>query len=407
MADCPGIVHLASMADGGLARVRTPGGELSAVQIRAVADAAERRGSGVVDLTSRANLQIRGLAMDGGPPLAAALEAAGFRFHGEADRRRNILVDPFSGLDRQERRDLRPLAEALDQALVAASWIGALSPKFSFALDGGGASGVGGVPSDVAAIAADGGVEILFGDRSVAVAESDAEALQTLFGIAQATAALGPEARAKDLAGATAVPSSPARPSLPVLRPRFGAVPATTPGLVALSLAVPVGRLDPAMLRFIAEACEREGDGRVRLAPWSGVVLAGVAAGRGQPLLAAAEAAGFTPVEIAQRLSVVACAGALSCERAREPAKALAADVLALAAAEPERLPERPVSLHLSACPKGCAGSAPADLLLLGASERAGWGLHPGGRPRRPGPESGRIERPDAAAVLSLLKARA
>ncbi|MFC3693683.1 precorrin-3B synthase [Chenggangzhangella methanolivorans] len=439
MADCPGIVHLALMADGGLARLRAPGGLLTAGELGAVADAAERLGSGVVDLTNRANLQIRGLAPDGGRALAAMLEVAGFRFHGEADRRRNILIDPFSGLDPAERRDMRPLSDALDRALVAAPWIAALSPKFSFALDGGGVSNVSAITSDVTAIACEEGIEILVGGRRAASFEEEASAVDAMIGLAETAARAGADMRGKDLwgdgspeaverglsaslslaervtVGAARVGVEQRQPRRPILAhprplpakgrvdelsPRFGTVLSADPARVAVSLAAPVGRLDPNMLRVLADAAEREGDGVVRLAPWSGVVLGGVAADRAGALIEAATSVGFVPPEVARRLRVVACAGAPACERATEPAKALGAAALALASAEPERLPKRPRTLHLSACAKGCAGSAPADLLLLGASEREGWTLHRDAAPRRPGPA---LERDFDAKPADLL----
>ncbi len=451
MADCPGIVHLALMADGGLARLRAPGGMLDAAQVRAVAKAARRLGSGVVDLTNRANLQIRGLKAGGGRELAEALEAAGFRFHGEADRRRNILVDPFSGFDPQERRDMRPLADALDRALVEASWIAGLSPKFSFALDGGGVSQVSAVASDVTAIASGEGIEILVGGRWLADFEDETAAVCGMIGLAERAARAGPDTRGKDLwagrdsdverdlnvslrlagrvwvgvaqDGAVPVDVEQRQPQrlilyrphprpLPTrgrgeeLSPRFGSIPTASDDVVALSFAVPVGRLDPKMLRVLADIAEAEGDGSVRLAPWSGVVLPGVAAERAGALIDAATDAGFVSSEVAQRLRVVACAGAPACERAREPAKALGAAVLALASAEPDLLPSKPTTLHLSACPKGCAGSATADLLLLGRSDQPGWSLHRDAAPRRPGPHLGRLEAVEPAELLALLAAR-
>ena len=467
MADCPGIVHLALMADGGLARLRAPGGMLDVAQVRAVAEAAERLGSGVVDLTNRANVQIRGLKVGGGRELAEALEAAGFRFHGEADRRRNILVDPFSGIDPAERRDMRPLADALDRALVEAPWIAGLSPKFSFALDGGGASNIAAVASDVTAIASGQGIEIFVGGRWAATFEDEASATAAMTTLAEDAAGAGPETRRKDLwLGGASGPVNRARrqPALlpftgegkdegawrcgiknksvradaldteasaltPLtltfsrkrergaadlaaslgdqeLSPRFGVVPTVDPAHVALSLAVPVGRLGPKMLRFLADVAEAEGDGSVRLAPWSGVVLPDVSAERAGALLDAATDAGFVPPEVAQQLRVVACAGAPACERAREPAKALGAALLALASAEPGRLPAKPATLHLSACPKGCAGSATADLLLLGASDQSGWSLHRDAAPRRPGPAHGRLEGVAPAELLARLVAR-
>ena len=466
MADCPGIVHLALMADGGLARLRAPGGMLDVAQVRAVADAAERLGSGVVDLTNRANLQIRGLKPGGGRELAEALEAAGFRFHGEADRRRNILVDPFSGIDPAERRDMRPLADALDRALVEAPWIAGLSPKFSFALDGGGVSRVSAVASDVTAIAVGEGISVRVGGRWAADFEDETAAVDAMIALAETAVGVGPKARGKDLwlVGASAEangarrqplllpftgegedegawrcgikeasvradalnPEASAQKPLTLtlsrkrergaadraasarskeLSPRFGVVSTAHDEVVALSLAVPVGRLDPKMLRFLADVAEVEGDGFARLAPWSGVVLAGIRAERAGALIDAATDAGFVPPDVARRLRIVACAGAPSCERARELAKALGAAVLALASAEPGRLPAAPATLHLSACAKGCAGSATADLLLLGASDQPGWSLHRDAAPRRPGPELGRLESAAPAELLALLAA--
>jgi precorrin-3B synthase len=409
MADCPGVLHLAAMADGGLARIRMPAGALSAEQARAVGEAAERLGSGVVDLTNRANLQIRGLAPDAGPKLASHLEAVGFRF-GPAERRRNILLDPFSGIDPGERRDLRSLGAALDEALSSAPWIESLSPKFSFVLDGGGPVGIGAAPSDVAVVATRDGMVVRAGQVSASFGSEDG-AVDALLSIAAAAAAEGGDMRAGDLpepvirkaltSSGGAILAGP-QPRALAVEPRLGLV-ATRDGRVALSLPVPVGRLDRAMLDFLADIAERDGEGRLVLAPWSAVVIPGLAESRAAALLARSVAVGFTPLAVAERLAVVACAGAPACERALEPAKALAREILALAASEPTRLPERRARLHLSGCPKGCGGAAPTDLLLLGSSARAGWSAHRGGAPRRPGRELGRLEAPSAAEALALL----
>lgn len=411
MADCPGILHLAQMADGGLARLRLPGGALTAGQARAVARAAETHGSGEIDLTNRANLQIRGLARGAGPAIAEALETAGLRFHGEADRRRNILLDPFSGLDPAERRDMRPLATTLDAAIVAAPWIEKLSPKFSFVLDGGGATGISAAPSDVAARSTEEGI-VVEASRTAVLTRCEDEAVRAMTALALAAAEAGPRTRAADLSEAAMARAladfSPSASSTrpPALSVRFGAVPAIA-GRVALTLPVSVGRLDARMLRWLADLAEGDGEGRLVLAPWSAVVVPSVRDARAADILARPTAQGFTPVTVAERLSVVACAGAPGCERAREPAKMLGAAVLRLAVERPDLLPTRRKSLHLSGCAKGCAASAPADLLLLGASERPGWRAHRDAAPRAPGVETDRLDAPSAADLLQLLGLRA
>lgn len=408
MAECPGVLHLAAMADGGLARIRTPGGGLSAAQARAVAQAAAELGSGAIDLTNRANLQIRGLALDAGLALGKRLAAVGLGADGPADRRRNILLDPFAGLDPAEAFDLAPLGAALDAALTAAPWIGGLSVKFSFVLDGGGRAGIGAVPSDVICVAGPGGsVTIRFGASAVeAEREAALPVLLALAEIASHGALRGHQLpRAQTLDVLSALPGVrvlAARPEPRVLAPRYGAIP-TNAGAVALAVPVAVGRLDAATLHWLADRAERDGDGALRLAPWSAVVLTGVAAERAPALLAEAEAIGLPPVSVVERLRVTACAGAPSCERAREPAKALGAAVLALAARDPSALPLGTASLHLSACPKGCAGSTPADLLLLGATERPGWTLHADSAPRAPGPAIGALDDPEPADILHAL----
>jgi precorrin-3B synthase len=402
MADCPGVAHLAAMADGGLARIRTPGGVLTADSARAIADAAYELGSGTIDLTNRANLQIRGLALDAGPALATRLASAGIAVDGPADRRRNILLDPLSGLDPAEIRDCRLLAAALDEAMSQAPWIGGLSPKFSFVLDGGGSSSVGAIASDVSAIADEDGFTIAI--AGAAIHAKSASALDALVRIAEAAASIGPDARAADLSIeplleelAQAFGVRAAAPVVRRLSPSFGALPG------AVVIPAPVGRLDVAMLRWLADAAEREGCGELVLAPWSAVVLPGVVPSAAADLLAASEAKGFTPVAVAERLTVAACAGAPSCERAREPAKALGAAILALAAQDRSLLPDRPTSLHLSACSKGCASSAVADLLLVGASESHGWDVRRNARPRSAGSPERRLEAPSPRDILALL----
>lgn len=122
-------------ADGGLARVRLPGGVLSASQLRVLLAAAVDLGDGHLELTSRANVQIRALRSGAPAELSDRLYAAGLLPSITHERVRNILASPLSGLDTPH--DVLPLAAAVDRLLCATPSLAALPGRFLFALDDG------------------------------------------------------------------------------------------------------------------------------------------------------------------------------------------------------------------------------------------------------------------------------
>lgn len=350
MADCPGIFLLAQMKDGGLARLRLPGGGLSASQARAVAAVARRWGNGLIDLTNRANLQIRGLPPVVPGPALDRLDAAGLvpAMRG-ADRLRNITADPLSGLDPEEAIDVRPLVAQLDAALQAADLDG-LSPKFAFVLDGGGRSRIGGIGHDVGFIAVPGGFRLSLGG--------------TLSGPVIAPADVVPRALAE--ARKILVRGARRPGSAKTLAPWLGPV-RQRDGRFAIAFDVPVARIDADLLIRLADLAG-EGDGTLRLTPWSAVVLPGIPEARVAAVVAAAGLA-VTP-----GLRIVACAGSTGCERGLADTKA---DGRALAAAMGSR---GTGTVHLSGCSKGCAHPAAADILAQARPDGT-YDLHRGARP--------------------------
>lgn len=145
---CPGVRSVWSAADGGLARIRLPGGRLSASQLRLLADAADDLGNGILELTVRANVQVRGLRPAGEHELAARLRAANLLPSDTHDRVRNILGSPRTGLP--GRGDVADLIEAFDEELCDRAGLAELPGRFLFAVDDGSV--------DVAALAPDVGV---------------------------------------------------------------------------------------------------------------------------------------------------------------------------------------------------------------------------------------------------------
>ncbi|MGY0017484.1 cobalamin biosynthesis protein CobG [Streptomyces sp. cg35] len=157
---CPGALRLHAADDGFLARVRIPGGVLGVPQARALADAAARLGDGALHLTSRGNVQLRGLRDGCGGELAEILAAAGLLPSAAHERVRNVVASPMSGLDGAGFVDVRPWLTALDEALCASSVTPELSGRFLFALDDG-RGDVAGLGPDVLVRGVSGGGAVL------------------------------------------------------------------------------------------------------------------------------------------------------------------------------------------------------------------------------------------------------
>ncbi|MEU5025334.1 nitrite reductase [Streptomyces milbemycinicus] len=164
---CPGALRLHSADDGALARVRLPAGLLTARQALVLALAAEELGDGRLDLTSRGNLQLRGLDAGCGAGLAARLRTAGLLPSDRHDRVRNIVASPLSGLDGAGYADVSAWARELDALLCDNAPAGSglaelagLSGRFLFALDDG-RGDVAALGADVTLIATPGGEAVL------------------------------------------------------------------------------------------------------------------------------------------------------------------------------------------------------------------------------------------------------
>jgi len=136
---CPGVLRPWIADDGALIRLRLVGGELGAGALRRLASVTEAFGDGNLHLTSRANLQIRGIAHTDGrlsPELVEAVRATGLLPSPAHDRVRNILVSPLTGLASGS-ANLRPVAAELDRLLCADPELAGLPGKFLFCLDDG------------------------------------------------------------------------------------------------------------------------------------------------------------------------------------------------------------------------------------------------------------------------------
>src|SRR4051794_9541633 len=133
---CPGALQTHAAADGGLARVRVPGGLLTSDQLRVLAAAARDLGDGALELTSRGNLQLRGLPDGAETELGDRLAAAGLLPSASHERVRNVVASALTGRAGGH-VNARPWVRAFDRGLCAAPSLAGLPGRFLATLDDG------------------------------------------------------------------------------------------------------------------------------------------------------------------------------------------------------------------------------------------------------------------------------
>jgi precorrin-3B synthase len=114
-----------------------PGGAIALSALRGLKAASEDLADGRIGLTSRGNLQVRGVDAVDVPALTDRLRAAGLLPAAEHERVRNIIATPLSGRRPGSQDDVDPLVHDLDAALCARPGLARLPGRFLFAVDDG------------------------------------------------------------------------------------------------------------------------------------------------------------------------------------------------------------------------------------------------------------------------------
>ncbi len=334
---CPGAHRPMMSGDGLVVRVRPRHARLTAAQLHGLCNLAQRFGSGVIDLTSRANLQIRGVAQADHPALLDGLAALDLLDADPAlEDRRNILVAPL-----WRAGDLT--ARLTDAVLGALADLPALPGKVGLAIDTGAAPVLGDDPADFRFERSAHGLILRADGCAQGRPVTEAGAVPALLDMAAWFDRHRSPARRR-MAHVTADTAPPAgwtttAPRAPGPRLQPGVGPA---GAV---LGAPFGQLDAAALRALVTA---SGACALRVTPWRLIVLEAVAH------LPAPH--GFLTAPDDPLLRVDACPGAPLCPQASVATRPLAR---ALA-------PHVDGSLHVSGCAKGCARRRPAAVTLTG-----------------------------------------
>lgn len=364
-AACPGALHAVVAVDGLLARVRVPGGYIATDAFEALGDLAETYGDGNLDITSRANVQIRGLSGASLRAFGAGLARAGLLPYEAHERVRNVVASPFAGYDASELVDVRATVRAFDDGLGRDAQLAALPAKFMVAIDGGGVHAAG-ARADLALRAvgtrddARFALEVGGDDAGVTVPIAEGAALllasaRTALAVARATT--GDDRTWRIAAGRR----SGERSTIAAPRSPRGVIPAQDDVHANVVPSVPLGRMTATQARCVA-ALARQTDCEIRLGAWRGIALVGVKRTSLDDVTTTLDRIGLPLNNIAGFDGLAACAGTSGCGASQADVRA---DAVALAARVRAWQPGFAFALHVAGCEKRCAMRGGADLDLV------------------------------------------
>lgn len=408
-----GLFHLAPAHDAYMCRLRIPGGVVHSFQLRELALMSKELTTGYVQITTRANLQLRNIEAKNTVPLLQRIETIGLSSQGSGgDNIRNITCSPTAGLDRDELIDTLPIAREVADYIRHHREFYDLPRKFNIALDGGGAissaedsndigwtatrvgDGVEGVPPGIYFRLALGGAT---GHQSFA---KDLGVVVPPQQIVKATAALlrvfiahgnrenRKKARLKHLLEKWSLDEYlkkteellgypllqlplPAAPSdveqsvdVPAkAHPQVGVFPQRQEGLSFIGVAVPVGELTPKQLVKLADLSDRYGTGEVRLTIWQNLIIPNIAESNIEATKKALVKMGLDWRQSNLRSGFIACTGSRYCKFASTNTKGNALEFIKYL--DKRHQLDQPINVHLTGCPHSCAQHYMGDIGLL------------------------------------------
>jgi precorrin-3B synthase len=370
---CPGVLRPMESGDGYLVRLRFVNGVVSFALANEIAALSEQFGNGLIDLSARANLQMRGVTAGHLESLWARLAEIGLLdADPNAEAVRNVISSPLAGFDDSAVLDTRPVVVALEGRLTHEQALRALPAKFGFVVDGGGVLALTGIDADVgfrALRTSDGPRFSVHLNGAPAGAILPADVPDCASAIIHAFLALRADERRMGalikrigaaaiaqrvgLNGHVAISGSPP----PVEKRDFLGVRALG-ARSFVGAAIAFGQLRAQNLRQLGERAKARGAAELRLTPWRAVLAPGLEAGRARALADELANTGFILDGDDPLLVLAACSGKPACASA-------CADVRSTALSLVPSLARYRGTLHVSGCRKGCAHNARAPLTLV------------------------------------------
>lgn len=337
---CPGAHRPMMSGDGLVVRVRPRLARLSAEQTRGLCELAEQFGNGTIDLTNRANLQLRGVKEVDHQALLAELAALNLLdAEPGIEVRRNILVSPLYRSGDRTARLTQGLIDRLEE-------LPSLPAKFGFAIDTGPKRLLAADSADIRIETSPDGLILRADGTKTGCRVTETNAIDQLIALAGwFSECVTPETRRMARVAATQDLPAEWQGSAPG---DIGTPP--QPGVCdqGVLYGAAFGQL-PA--RQLSDLIADSGASALRVTPWRLILLEdGVAI----------QAPDFVIDGTDPLMTTDACPGAPFCPQAqvetRDVARVLAAQI--------------PGSLHVSGCAKGCARMGPANVTLVGNDGR-------------------------------------
>ena len=390
-------------------RVRISNGFSFSHQVRALSHIAEVYGNGLIDITTRQQVQLRHLKIENIPQVFEQLEEVGLTSSQTGmDNVRNIMGCPVAGLNPKERVDGFSLVKALNEHILGNPEFSNLPRKFNITLSGCPDDCVHAETQDLAlvpAIEEKGGnsvygFNVLVGGKLGSGGYRIATPLDVFLSpeeVVEVCSALillyrdhgSRDVRSKNRLAfliedwgeekfRSALEERVGRPLTPAgvdLRgneksEHIGAYRQKQALMNYVGLKIPVGRIQADKLKGLARLAEKYGNGEIRFSHSNSLVIPNIPDKKLGDMLEEALVKEFTYHPSGVLRGLVSCVGSDYCNLAAIETKSMA---LKVASQLEGRLPETaPINMHWSGCPAGCGNHLVADIGLLGKKMRRG-----------------------------------
>lgn len=341
---CPGAVRMHEADDGLIGRIRIPGGHVIPADWLALAELSDTFGDGDIHLTSRANLQIRGISDQQG--FVDKMAEGGYLPSPAHDLIRNIIASPLAP-------EMQPMIAQLDAALIESPIAAGLAGRTLFGIDAGGGEIIAENP-DFGLLYRDGKFDLFLAATPTGLVVDRAHAVSAVVRAAELWQAnrgsawrvkekpsLIPEITDVLVAEAMANQTDVACAPQPRRRAPIGWI--DLEGRVFLGAGLKFGVLSSQLARFLAAI-----NVPITVTPWNSVVINDLSEAVAEEVLKVLAPLGLIFDEGSPWLRVTACTGLPGCGKSH-------ADVRSdVALALNQGLIDEPGHVHVVGCSRRC-----------------------------------------------------